>query len=91
MDMISRISGKYHFSQINIVFLFYILSTPKTVVKAPEIWYTSGVLSSITDIYYPFAYKHYSICKSGNQYSSAFCNSFLLLRRNSILLQIFLQ
>ena len=88
--MISHISGKYHFSQINITYLFYILSTPETGIKTPEMWYTSGVLSSITDIYYPFAYRHYSIYKSGNQYSSALYNSFLL-RRNSILLQIFFQ
>ncbi len=31
--MISHISGKYHFSQINITYLFYILSTPKTGIK----------------------------------------------------------
>ena len=65
-----------------------ILTLAKT--KTPEVCYTSGVLSSITDIYYPFAYRHYSICKSENQYSSALYNSFLL-RRNSILLQVFLQ
>ena len=47
------------------------LAMIKIGIKPPKVWHTFGgfALSSDMDLFYLFAYRHYSICKSQMQYA----------------------